>query len=287
MPVTPVPLRSVSYRSPAADAAETLVAVARLMKSDAGAYMIGRLRFECGSSPSAVDHFDAGVLLSEDFRAAVASFPGLPSSGYGGPDGIVCPLLEKEATFRSFADPLRLTVTLRQVLVIIDQLFFVKELSGGQCCYRRRLGAGDVCWDGVLRFINDPCLCIDDSLFHPDITKFVSSIRNSGSTSSGSIEESCGSNFAEFLILTWVPGCDERPIVSSLMALDKRNIASDRANLVDMASSDSPMTGNLADFFSSLAASRMSIGVNELAPKSLLYRFLRDRFVRGPDYYQL
>lgn len=286
MPVNPAPLGSVSCRTPADDAADTLVAVASLLRSPAGSYIIGRLRFECGSPPSAVDHFDAGVLRSEHIRAAVASFPGFPSSGYGGPDGIVCPLLEREATFRSLPDPLRLTVTLRQFLVNIDQLFFVKESFGGQRCYRRRLGAGDIFWDGALQLINDPCPGIDDSLFHPDITKFISSIRNTGSTTSGSIEESCGSNLAEFLILSWVPGCDERPIVSSLMALDQRNIASHRANISDMASSDGA-TGKLADFFSSLAASRMSIGVNELAPKSLLYRFLRDRFAHGPEYYQL
>lgn len=179
---------------------------------------------------------------------------------------------------------MRLTVILRQVLVSIDHLFFTKASPGGQLCYRQRRGADSVCWDGVLKLINDPHLNI--SLLHPDITKFISSIRDSGSTTSGCIEDSCGSNFAEFLILSWVPGCNEGPLVASLMAFDKRILTSDRANIADSISSVFA-SGALAGFFSSLAASRSSIGDNELASKSLLYRYLRDRHACGSDYYQL
>lgn len=277
-----------SSRTSVDAAADTLAAVARVMKSDAFTYAVGRVLFESGS-PSSVDHFDAGLLLSEEFRAAVASFPGLPSNGYGGSDGIVCPPLEKEETFRSLAErssasPLRLTAVFRQLLVNIDRLFFRKEWSNDHHCYRRRLGADSVDWAGVRSMMEDPSIV--DALVHPDATRFISSIRNSGNIPSGMIGDICGDNFAEFILLTWVPTCDERPIVSSLIAFDQHVITSTGppSTVFDRASSDSA-DGHLAAFFSSVVAARLSINTNEVAARSLLYRFLRDRYRFGSEYH--
>jgi hypothetical protein len=260
------------------------------MKSDAFAYVVGRILFESGS-PASVDHFDAGLLLSEELRAAVASDPGLPSNGYGGSDGIVCIPLEKEETFRSIAkrsfasaSSLRLTVVFRQLLVNIDRLFFMKEWSTDHHCYRRRLGADSVDWAGVRSMMDDPSIV--DALVHPDVTRFISSIRNSGNIPSGMIGDICGDNFAEFILLTWVPTCDERPIVTTLIAFDRHTITSKGfpSTVFDRASSDSA-DGHLAVFFSSVVAARLSIDTHEVAARSILYRFLRDRHRLGTEYH--
>lgn len=285
MPPAPAAPGLFSSRTSVDDAADALDLLARLAKSDAAAYIIGRVRFECASSPASVDRFDPGILQSDDFRAVVASFPGLPSSGYGGPDGIVCPLLEKEATFRSLAElssvsPLRLTAVIRQLLVNIDCLFFLKT---EQHSHRQRLGADAVDWAGVRSMFDDPLL-IADALVHPDTTRFIASIRDSGDESSGTVGDNCGESLAEFILLCWVPRCDERPMVSSLMALDRRIIAGTGSpvTVFDRSSPDSA-SGHLAAFFSSVVASRLCfIGNDELASRSLLYRFLRDRHRLGP-----